>query len=1139
MNINSSNNYAGVFAGMIPKEYTLSSSEIDWITRACEQIKVQKGHRNLELTLADQVQKLNSFEPEKIIFLVDILRKVLDQEKNQHKSIELLTKQVASLINEKGSKLFYPYLSKTTPLTVDLAIEQAKTKEQNPLYIIPGYKIDFTSKDSVGKNAIVAIFEASMSKGFEMWRVSADKFEEIGLDAHSPEGQAVIIELVKMSAKQNSWRTAENIHQFGILTSTAQGRQGLIEIAELIADMDGYCLSDNIQGFGFQDFPDGQKILIELAMRSAKQSGKFTSKCIKNYHIDATQPEGQKRLYEIAKIAAIQDGGGTSEFIQEYGISGFIPGEDMRIEIAKIAAQNDGKGTSRFIEQYNIDRSTDKGQKALIEIAKLAAQQNGGGCSQYIQDYRIKISAPEGKKAMLEILKLAVQQNASESCRWIENFLLDPDTAETILHDDVEVELFNFIFNEIVNQMKDFSSNTLVHNFQKYNHFRSLSGYSIEPTVFRYPLSLLSKGDISGAIKDCFEICAKKFLMPKSELEWLQKSVDNKEKFTQTKLLKWFMTTATLCASRKDLIEGFKAKQDIFKDIAKQYPTLREALIKQFMHVYHIQNIDNWHKLIEATEGIAHVKLASLVFANFPQEGQEVYTKALLTLKKEREFREGKYQKLLLETLIKIEKSTLESSEKISLIANLFEMPAATRLQAMALVSDILAFQGDAYLKAAKDIAALKSFLEKLFKNKFNVKIENFADSYEMTIGRWRSKEALITYAGKLMELPESMKRQALPCFQKLLEQILQGSFEKDRYDVENNPHMAFIQENFPDLFDKWQLSESLEASEMILGDTEQVIPLKERVMHTLKQALEQNHLGGEQQVHLYPHISACLANWEKLEENLALLNQEIVPLTGRRLTQEEILRKQSLLLQKKILELIQQPQALEKQLNALKSLAPQNSVFFQDVEDSINILQAPSEKTAAYQVIDSHDPNHFLLMGTEVLNSCQNVNGSPSLNVCLLGYFMDGKHRLGLICDEQGKIWARSVFRLLIDSKGNPVLFQEKMYFADASPEYPQLLRKLALKKAASLGIPLVVSRSDFEEEEASKYPHEVEAKDKPVPFEYVDAKNGIESGPYVIDNPLQIKVSKREASYSQLNPTGNLYPCRFKIQRKECKGR
>ena len=96
--------------------------------------------------------------------------------------------------------------------------------------------------------------------------------------------------------------------------------------------------------------------------------------------------------------------------------------------------------------------------------------------------------------------------------------------------------------------------------------------------------------------------------------------------------------------------------------------------------------------------------------------------------------------------------------------------------------------------------------------------------------------------------------------------------------------------------------------------------------------------------------------------------------------------------------------------------------------------------------------------MGTEVMNSCQNVHGDLTHNVCLLGYFLDGKHRLGLVCDSQGKILARSVLRLLIDSRGQPVLFQERIYVADASSAYSHLLRKLAIKKAANLGIPLII---------------------------------------------------------------------------------
>ena len=97
------------------------------------------------------------------------------------------------------------------------------------------------------------------------------------------------------------------------------------------------------------------------------------------------------------------------------------------------------------------------------------------------------------------------------------------------------------------------------------------------------------------------------------------------------------------------------------------------------------------------------------------------------------------------------------------------------------------------------------------------------------------------------------------------------------------------------------------------------------------------------------------------------------------------------------------------------------------------------------------------------------------------------GKHRLALVCDPDGKILARSVLRLLLDDEGKPVIFQEKMYVADANPVYPQLLRQMALKKAGLLGVPLVVSPADFEKEQAKKYPLSIQAKAKPEPFESV----------------------------------------------------
>ena len=198
-------------------------------------------------------------------------------------------------------------------------------------------------------------------------------------------------------------------------------------------------------------------------------------------------------------------------------------------------------------------------------------------------------------------------------------------------------------------------------------------------------------------------------------------------------------------------------------------------------------------------------------------------------------------------------------------------------------------------------------------------------------------------------------------------------------------------------------------------------------------------------------------------------------------------------------------------QLKQIKGLLSSNMEFYQDIEGALNRIKSAAAGTRKQniKVIDTDDPNHILLMGTEVNNSCQRVNGNPDLNKCLLGFFLDGKHRLALVCNAQGKILARaSVLRLLIDSKGQPVLYQEWVYLGDHCDNPKALLRKLAIKKALSLGVPLTVGHEESEKKEGAKYPHSLMAKGKSVPFEYVDALRSIRTDTYQLNNVIQIQT-------------------------------
>ena len=625
---------------------------------------------------------------------------------------------------------------------------------------------------------------------------------------------------------------------------------------------------------------------------------------------------------------------------------------------------------------------------------------------------------------------------------------------------------------------------------------------------FESSFEILKTGTINEAIDKFLNICDSKLGIPRIELKWVSEWLSKgRDDFIKKRFVDWLFVTASLFSSSERLLTVFKTKQSIIKEIAKLSPVIRETLVKDFFFLLHKKNEAAFYRRLESTKGITHLKLPSMIFANFPQEGEDVFISALKTLKAERDiYKNSKHQTLLLETLIKLSHSGLEESKKKDLIHGIFQASSRDRIKMLQWVKDILAFKGEEFFNVSPNLTALENAMKSLFIKKFGVEIDQFNMRYEKSIGLWRKKEALFTYAGKLNEL-SSQKLLALELFQKLLKMILTDTFKTGRYNLAENPHLAEIARSHETVYARWQQEERLDSSEIQFAEPVKAIPVAERIVTNLKLALENHHLGGNEQGTLYPYVDRGLNTSHDIKKIIELIQKEHNTISNVMINPETLVRKQALLLQKKLLELFSNPVEIKKQLTDLKSLVPAKYDFNQDIEDSIQMLSNKGKKKPPnYQVFDSDDPNHFLLMGTEVLNSCQQVNGSSELNVCLLGYFLDGKHRLNLICDSENHILARSVIRLMMDAQGQPVLFLERFYVADAAPEYPVLLTKMAIKKAKSLGIPLVCSQKHFEKAGYKSYPHSIIANGKPVPFEYVDAVEGKQAGIYAISQVLQI---------------------------------
>jgi hypothetical protein len=173
---------------------------------------------------------------------------------------------------------------------------------------------------------------------------------------------------------------------------------------------------------------------------------------------------------------------------------------------------------------------------------------------------------------------------------------------------------------------------------------------------------------------------------------------------------------------------------------------------------------------------------------------------------------------------------------------------------------------------------------------------------------------------------------------------------------------------------------------------------------------------------------------------------------------------------------------------------------------DVKGMLAAFSFHGGLKSIISAESWEDFLLMGTEVNNSCQRIDGDPNYNKCLLSYILDGKNKVILIKDIHGKIVARSVLRILWDDIQNcPVLFMEKIYTKGMGEELSTLIREGCEAVAKNMKLTLVASKSCFLN--GLPYKNELSALGGPAPFEYVDALRGIQpNGKFIIRDSREI---------------------------------
>ena len=115
------------------------------------------------------------------------------------------------------------------------------------------------------------------------------------------------------------------------------------------------------------------------------------------------------------------------------------------------------------------------------------------------------------------------------------------------------------------------------------------------------------------------------------------------------------------------------------------------------------------------------------------------------------------------------------------------------------------------------------------------------------------------------------------------------------------------------------------------------------------------------------------------------------------------------------------------------------------------------------------------------------------------------------IVVREEGRIIARSIFRLLEDTNGDPALHVETIYSQNPSPIISDLILSFADQKAADMGgIPLFVSKVSQDAEgieqqakstsgfKLTPTPDRLVARKTRAPLVYVDSSGGPRKGSY-----------------------------------------
>ncbi|MDQ5956380.1 MAG: hypothetical protein QG627_665 [Chlamydiota bacterium] len=895
------------------------------------------------------------------------------------------------------------------------------------------------------------------------------------------------IEVAKTAARYDGEGTSLYIKNYGITS-----QQELIQIAKTAARYDGEGTSQHIKNYGITN----QQELIQIAKIAARYDGEGfvalynragdlvwydgegVSAYIKNYGIT-----NQQDLIEVAKISAQRDGRKTSKYIENYGITN----QQDLIEVAKISAQYDGRGTSEYIKNYGVLNEEER-----IKIAKLAARENGWQVSRYIKNYEIA-----SEKGRIEVAKTAAQQNGEGTSQYIENYEI---TEQEDLMQVVKLAIKGSIANNLA---KNFWHHLSRCGFSQANLKKIRLLYACYMECNKNPSMQHFIDEYS--YMECNKNPSMQLFITEIEkkisLEQDSQKLEKLQKKKQKALLYFSLVSEKCIDSNRSLTE----EQQKYFIRALEYRHRKNSCFLMWSLAENFQKeqyFPRYEKLILSSQGqpLVHLILPMILVSEWMIESSsplrsldkkklEKITDFLKKKQIRESFRSSEgFLSNLLQALIALSHlSTISLEQKIHLLNQFLrtDLPidqgknwkkhCKKSLDTLYILASMNLL--DPILSELKDDDPFSSFIL-LFERELKSILlldafeDNFYEKYLTIEEKSRVPLALVKYAGNIKSCRETRVTQEL---QRLVTHILKDSLKEGRYEIENNPHLQKIHKDFPEIFQAWQITQ--EAIEIKPREE------KHKSMNFLaflkEKILTDNHL---------PKVPLELAQY---------LEGKPYSIENMKKTDQQIMRLFEILCNTSV--------DITEKLTILKELSPliDQNEFKNDI-DSLYMNLTETNKKKNVLVVDSDHWQDLFLSGTEVLGSCQRIDGDPILNVCLMAYVLDGKNRILCVKDPiTGKILARCIFRLLLKDD-QVVLFQERIY--PSSCKYVELLNKLAEIRARELDLELFTCNT---RDNLSLEKFTLKSLGSCSPYEYADASGGKTKGAFSIHMAKKVILS------------------------------